>query len=206
MSRWKPQQRWLAVVVATTVVALGGTAVAWVRRTAPPWPSVEGTPFEIALGPDGCPVRSEDFYPYVEAPGDLVPPGATEITLCIKTTVLSGWVPVVVEPAGQRVLRAGAAEFAAWLNRLPDRNTTWRRMQREDSGWWPDEAPSLGEMCALAAVYPQEDYSFVLRYADRPPVPLILTCAGALTSGARSRMDFFEPYAVDEFERRFRTQ
>ena len=104
------------------------------------------------------------------------------------------------------VLRAGAGEFAAWLNGLPDRNTAWRQIQRQESGWWPDEAPVLGEMCPLMAVYPQEEYSLVLRYADRPPVPLVLTCAGALTSGARARLDFFEPYVVDEFERRLRAQ
>jgi hypothetical protein len=112
----------------------------------------------------------------------------------------------VAGPARQRVLRAGAAEFAAWLNHLPDRNAAWRRIQREDSGWWPDKAPSLGEFCTLGLLYPREDYSFVLRYADRAPVPLVLTCAGALISGARSRLDFFEPYVVDEFERRFRAQ
>jgi hypothetical protein len=56
------------------------------------------------------------------------------------------------------------------------------------------------------AVYPQEDHSFVVHYADHPPVLLVLTCAGALISGARSRLDYFEPSAVDEFERRFRAQ
>ena len=43
-------------------------------------------------------------------------------------------------------------------------------------------------------------------FSPASPVPLMVTCAGALISGVRSRLDFFEPYVVDEFERRFRAQ
>ncbi|MEV6598362.1 hypothetical protein AB0M36_15995 [Actinoplanes sp. NPDC051346] len=159
-----PRRRWLAAVVVTAVLGLGGSGViAWVRRTAPPWPSVVGTAFEIPLGPDGCPTHSDGFYPDVDAPGELVPPGATEVTLCIRRTEPSASPLGFAKPLRQRVLRSGAAEFAAWLNQLPDRNAAWRQIQREESGWWPDAAPLLGEVCLLS-VSPDE-YSFVLRYA-----------------------------------------
>jgi hypothetical protein len=49
--------------------------------------------------------------------------------------------------------------------------------------------------------------SFVLRYPDRPPVPLISTCGtGGLTSGARTRIDDPKRGAVAEFLRRFAEQ
>jgi hypothetical protein len=103
------------------------------------------------------------------------------------------------------VLRAGAADFAGLLNRLPDRNEAWRQWQRRHSGWWPD-APAE-EVCLLIGY--SHDHSFVLRYPDRPPVPLIYTCggqAGGLTSGTRTRMDHTKPHLVDEFLHRFEEQ
>jgi hypothetical protein len=50
------------------------------------------------------------------------------------------------------------------------------------------------------------DHAFVLRYADRPPVPLVATCGqGLLSSGTRTRV-IGSPRADDEFLRRFGQQ
>jgi hypothetical protein len=112
----------------------------------------------------------------------------------------------VADPPRQRVLRTGAADFAALLNRLSDRNQAWRQWQRRHSGWWPNAAPapSNGQCLLIARDY---DWSFVLRYPDRPPVPLISTCGtGGLTSGARTREETAKPRVEDEFLRRFQEQ
>lgn len=205
MTRWGPRRRWavVAVVTVVTVVAVAtGVAIAWVRRTSPPWPAVAGAAYEIPLDPDGCPVIVEG-HGFVDAPGPLVPPGAIEVLLCTTPTELH--TPGPGDPPRQRVLRTGAADFAALLNRLPDRNADWRQWQRRHSGWWPN-APGV-EGCP--AIGYSHDHSFVVRYPDRPPVPLIYTCggqAGGLTSGTRTRMDHTKPHLVDEFLRRFQEQ
>lgn len=187
----------VGAALAVAVVA-AGTGFAWIRRTVPPWPTTAGTPYRIALGSDGCPI-DEDRHPFVDAPGPLVPPNPVEVMLC-GTTSSSLREPHLPR---QLVLRDGASEFAALLNRLPDRNESWRRWQRKHSGLWPDPPPDvpMGEACTLMGY----NYSFVLRYSDRPPVPLIYTCGGlTLTSGTRSRMEAMK--LVDEFLRRFRQQ
>ncbi|MFC0504905.1 hypothetical protein [Micromonospora costi] len=110
------------VVVATVVAVVAGVvAIAWIRRTAPPWPTVAGTPYEIPLGSDGCPVIAE-WRQFVDAHGPLVPLGATEVLLCTTPTTLHRPRSGVADPPRQRVLRAGAADFAALINRLPNRN------------------------------------------------------------------------------------
>jgi hypothetical protein len=191
----------VAVATAATLLA-GAVTIAWIRRTAPPWPAVAGTPYEIPLGTDGCPVI-EDRYQFVDAPGPLVPPGATEVVLCTTPTELYIPRPGVADPPRQRVLRAGAADFAALLNRLPDRNEAWRQWQRRHSGWWPDAVPET--VCLLGGR--SHEHSLVLRYPDRPPLPLISTCdTGGLTSGTRTRIDEAKPRVVDEFLRRFQEQ
>ncbi|MCW3841907.1 hypothetical protein ONA70_17550 [Micromonospora yasonensis] len=185
-------------------MAAGAVAIAWVRRTAPPWPAVAGNPYEIPLGPDGCPII-EERRQFVDTPGPLVPPGATEVLLCTTPTALHTPRPGMADPPRQRVLRGEAADFASLLNRLPSRNQAWRQWQRRHSGWWPDTAPEpMGEVCLLSGY--SHEYSFVLRYPDRPPVPLIYTCggqSGGLTSGIRTRMDDTKPHLVDEFLDRF---
>ena len=207
MTRPGRRRRWGAlVVVALVTVATGAATIAWVRRTAPPWPAVAGTPYEIPLGPDGCPV-TEEWPRFVDAPGRFVPPGATTVLLCTTPTALHTPRPGVADPPRQRLLRAGASDFAALLNRLPDRNEAWRRWQRRHSGWWPDAAPApLGEACP--AIGYSHTQSFVLRYPDRPPIPLIYTCGqgGGLTSGTRTRMDDAKPHLVDEFLSRYQEQ
>ncbi|MGK5741388.1 hypothetical protein [Micromonospora sp. URMC 103] len=194
----------MIVLVTVVVVAASVVTVAWVRRTAPPWPTVAGTPYEIPLGSDGCPVIKER-HQFVDAQGPLVPLGATEVLLCTTPTALHKPRPGVADPPRQRVLRAGAADFAALLNRLPNRNQAWQQWQRRHSGWWPDAAPEpMGEACLL--IGHSHDYSFVLRYSDRPPVSLIYMCGGqvgGLTSGTRTRMDDTEPHLVNEFLSRF---
>lgn len=196
-------QRLVMVAVAAAVAVLAGAVtIAWTRRTAPPWPAVAGTPYEIPLEMDGCPVI-EDRYQFVDAPGPLVPAGATEVVLCTTPTELHTPRPGVADPPRRRVLRAGAADFAALLNRLPDRNEAWRQWQRRHSGWWPDAAPVTA--CLLGGNSHQ--HSFVLRYPDRPPVPLISMCdTGGITSGTRTRVDEARPRVVDEFLRRFQEQ
>jgi hypothetical protein len=74
----------------------------------------------------------------VDAPGPLVPPDPTEVLLCTTPTVQYSPSPGMPDQPRQRVLRAGVADFAALLNRLPDRNQAWRQWQRLHSGWWPD--------------------------------------------------------------------
>lgn len=203
-----PNKR-LWAVAGVTVIAVVAAAVgyAWVRRTAPPWPATVGTGYEIAIGDDGCPVVPPENPPFVDAPGQLVPPGPSEVLLCSESTPDNWAAPVGTGTEGeqrrveQRVLRAGAADFAAWLNRLPDRNTAWREHQRRWSGWWPDAAPApYGEVCLM--ILPAETHSFVLRYPDGRAVPLLLPCGGGVTSGSRTRMNDVKPRAVQEFLRR----
>ncbi|MBQ0894902.1 hypothetical protein KBX37_17655 [Micromonospora sp. U56] len=190
----------MVVVVSMVAVAAGVVTTAWVRRTASPWPAVTGTPYEIPLGSDGCPVI-EERRQFVDAHGPLVPPGATEVLLCTTPTALHIPGRRVADPPRQRVLHAGATDFVALLNRLPDRNQSWRHWQQRHSGWWPDAAPEpMGEACPMIGYTHQ--HSFVLRYPDRPPVPLIYTCggqAGGITSGTRTRMDDTKPHLVNEF-------
>lgn len=202
MNRWRPRRRWVAVVTAAALAG-GAVTVAWVRRTAPPWPATAGTPYEIPLAADGCPVIATG-QGFADAPGVLVPPGASEVVLCTTPTALHTPRPGLTDPPRQRVLHAGAADFAALLNRLPDRNEAWRKWQRKHSGRWPDAAPeAMGETCPMIGY--ADHNSFVLRYPDRPPVALIYQCGGAaggLTSGMRTRMDDTKPHMVDEFLRR----
>lgn len=197
----------MVTAVAVVAAVAAGVGFAWVRRTAPPWPTTVGTGYDIAIGADGCPVDHPEYIPFVDAPGRLVPPGATEVLLCTRSTPDGQTSPVVAGSEGrrervqQRVLRSGAADFAGWLNRLPDRNTAWREHQRRWSGWWPDAAPEpYGEVCLLNV--PAETHSFVLRYPDDKAVPLLLPCGGGVTSGSRTRMNDVEPGAVREFLRR----
>ncbi|RKN57669.1 hypothetical protein D7193_03185 [Micromonospora costi] len=197
----------MVVMVTVIAIAAGMVTIAWARRIASPWPEMAGTPYEIPLGSDGCPVIEEQRQ-FVDAPGALVPPGATEVLLCITPTTLRSQGPAVADPPRQRVLRAGAADFVALLNQLPNRNDAWRQWQRLHSGWWPDAAPEpMGESCLLGGH--SHEHSFVLRYPNRPPVPLIYTCggqAGGITTGTRTRMDDTKPHLVDEFLTRFRQQ
>ena len=47
------------------------------------------------------------------------------------------------------------------------------------------------------------DFTYLLRYSDRPPVALVSKCGtGGLTNGARTRIDVAKPHVVDEFVRR----
>lgn len=204
--RWRPGRRRVVVAVVTALAVLVGAVVlAWMRRTAPPWPAAAGVAYEIPLGSDGCPAAREQ-YPFVDTPGLLVPPHPVDVMLCAIATEPGA--PRLGDPPRQRVLRTGAHDFAELLNRLPGRNTSWRQHQRRHSGWWPDAAPApLGEVCPMIGY--TYDFAFVLRYPDRPPVPLVFICggkAGELSSGARTRMDHTKPHVVDEFVRRFEEQ
>jgi hypothetical protein len=174
---------------------------ALVRRGRP----LRVIPYVISLDRDGCPVIPEQLH-FVDAPGQLVPPDPTDAVLCATPT---GLVPAMpgypVEPR-VRVLRAGAVDFAALLNGLPDRNADWRQWQRKHSGFWPDAVPQgYGTMCLMMA-YPY-DYSFVLRYENQPPVALISKCGTwGLTTGVRTRMDMSKPHVKDAFLERFNAQ
>ncbi|GIF98216.1 hypothetical protein [Catellatospora citrea] len=190
-------RRWWVGLVAMALVA-AGLAFAYWQRISPPYATVTGEPYTIALDANGCPMIPERPR-FVDAPGELVPPDPVEVVLCsLPTEFFSpGAEPSV--PL-KRVLTAGAAEFAAILNRLPDRNAAWRDWQRRHSGLWPDSASSLVSVCpAIGYAY---DFTYLLRYADRPPVALVSTCdTGGLTTGARTRIDVAKPHVIDEFVR-----
>jgi hypothetical protein len=104
-------RRWWTVVAVVTVLGVlaGGYASAWERRTAPTapaWPVVAREPYVIALGPDGCPVIEERGF--VDAPGQLVPPDATEVLLCTIPTVTLLPNSGVVHPPRQPAPRSDA--------------------------------------------------------------------------------------------------
>jgi hypothetical protein len=198
------RRRLVSTVTVVVAVLVGGAAAAWVRHTAPPWPAMVGTAYPIALGADGCPVVAQR-HEFVDRPGPLVPSHPSEVLLCVVPSQARA--AVLVDPPRRRVLRTGAGDFAALLNRLPDRNTEWRLRQRRHGGWWPDPPHRRTDACLLIG-YPYE-YAFVLRYPDLPPVPLVFRCGGSfgeLTSGARTRMDLATPHVVDEFVRGFAEQ
>ena len=185
------------------VLAVTGAVVSWVDRTAAPWPAVAGDAYPISYQADGCP--TVESRPFVDAPGPLVPPDPTSVTLC--ATPAGDLPPGIAEfEPRQRTLRTGAAEFAALLNGLPDRNEAWRRWQHEHSGWWPDAPPApMGETCIMIGY--TFDHSFVLRYADGSMVAVVSSCArSTLTTGSRTRMDYDKPHVYDEFLRRFAAQ
>jgi hypothetical protein len=107
------RRRWMVVAAVTAVAVLGAVAIAWVRRTAAPWPAVAGTPYTIRLGPDGCPVV-EDQRRFVDAPGPLVPPDPTEVLLCTDP-----YSAVLPEPRGAgRTAAAGATRRYRRLRRV----------------------------------------------------------------------------------------
>ena len=200
---WKGRRRWPVVAGLVAVgVVVAGIATAYVRRISPPWPAVAGVPYSIALADDGCPIVP-DSVQFVDSPGPLVPTGPTEAVLC---TIPTGALPATAQDPDEprtRVLHAGAVDFAALLNTLPDRNTNWRQWQRKHSGFWPDAPPEM--VCPMIGY--RYDYSFVLRYPDRPPVALISKCGtGGLTTGVRTRIDASTPHMVDAFLERFRVQ
>ena len=192
------RRRWvLTAALAVVVLAAGGLVVAYLQRIAPPYPQVAGQPYTIALDANGCPMIPERPK-FVDSPGELVPPNPVEVVLCsLPTEAFSG----AAEPTAplRQVLSSGAAEFAAIVNRLPDRNTAWRDWQRRHSGLWPD-AP-YESVCPLIG-YPY-DFTYLLRYTDRPDVALVSTCAtgGGLTTGVRTRIDVAKPRVKDEFAR-----
>jgi len=187
--------------VAAAVVVAAGLVLAYQLRVAPPYPTVAGEPYSISLDADGCPMIPERPS-FVDSPGELVPPDPVEVTLCSLPREAffrpGGEEPTV--PLKRVLSAAAAAEFAAILNRLPDRNTVWRDWQRRHSGLWPDAPPSNVEVCLMIG-YPY-DYTYLLRYSDRPPVALVSGCGtGGHTTGARTRIDVAKPHLVDEFVR-----
>lgn len=191
-----------AIILGAVLCVVGVLVVSYLRRIGPQFPSVEGTPFTIELLASGCPEIPERA-PFVDTPGQFVPPDPLDIVLC--TTPSAQSVPPPTEaPPEQRVLQTDAAGFAALLNRMPDRNQWFRYWQREHSGFWPDRPPEFA--CNLMG--PAYEFSFVLRYHDRPPVPLISNCTG-WTDGVRTRKDPATrggEHIVDEFIRRFDAQ
>ncbi len=193
---------WIALVVAGAVALIAsGVTVAYLKRIAPPYPLVEGTPSPIELAPGGCPIIP-DRWEFVDAPGELVPPNPYEVLLCTTSAYRDEPIPPDGPPL-QRILRTGAPEFAAFLKRLPDRNQDFRAWQREHSGWWPDPLPFY--VCPNIGL--PYNFSFVLRYADRPTVAVLTGCMlGGVTTGVRTRIDNTKPHVVDEFVRLFDAQ
>ena len=193
---------WPSIIVGAVLLIVGVGTVSYLRRIGPQYPAVEGSPFTIELLPSGCPKISAGLF--ADTPGQFVPPNPTEVVLCATPTPEFATQPTGSGPPEQRVLQSDAAGFAALLNQLPDRNTWFRNWQRRHSGFWPDAAPVFA--CTMMAV--PYDFSFVLRYADRPPVPLVTNCTG-WTDGVRTRIDpgiRAGEHIVDEFIRRFTAQ
>jgi len=207
-------RRW-RLVAALGVVGLvaGGAVVAYLDRIGPQFPVEYGTPFSIEIGDDGCPAHPEQV-PFVDAPGQFVAPDPSEVILCTRVDLDgdgtfeppgsdSGAGPI---PPLQRTLRgAAAAEFAALLNQLPDRNGAWRDWQRRHSGFWPDAPWENGPWdvdgeCVDTLMLPVRNFSYVLRYPDRPDVAIIATCHG-WTDGTRTRIPTTDtrPHLTDEF-------
>jgi hypothetical protein len=125
VARWRRRSVVAVIAVLTTMSLLaGGVAMAYVRRTRPPWPAVAGDPYVIESGVDGCPIVPE--HPgFVDAPGLLVPPDPTKVVLCTIPTEQMAVTAESQQDPRLRALHAGAAEFAAFLNGLPDRNQVW---------------------------------------------------------------------------------
>lgn len=214
-------RRWrIAATLGVVVLAVGGVMLAYLDRIGPQFPVEYGTPFSIAIDDDGCPVRPERV-PFVDAPGQFVAPDPREVVLCARVDVDgdgtfeppgtdAGGFPV---PPLQRTLRgAAAAEFAALLNQLPDRNGAWRDWQRRHSGFWPDAPWENGPWdvdgeCVDTLMLPVRNFAYVLHYADRPPVPIIATCHG-WTDGTRTRIPitYTPPHLTDEFLARYEAQ
>jgi hypothetical protein len=154
----------------------------------------------IALDADGCPVVPDQVQ-FVDAPGQLVPADPVDVVLCTTPTTMVPAMPGYPVEPHVRVLRAGAVDFAVLLNGLPDRNADWRQWQRKHSGFWPDAPPD--QQLPLLMAHPYA-YSFVLRYANRPPVALI--AKWGWTTGARTRIDSSNPHMVDLFLQRLKAE
>ena len=200
---------WLLVAVGMVVLAAAGGAVAYAVRVGPQFPLVEGTPYPIEIGEDGCPVVWQHDVRFVDSPGPFVTSDPSEVILCTRVDNDGDGVP---EPPGtgvpplQRTLRGpAAAQFVALLNQLPDRNGAWRDWQRRHSGLWPD-APwangawdSHGE-CFNTLMLPVRSFTYVLRYQDRVAVAIIGSCHG-WTDGTRTRIPitYTPPHLTDEF-------
>jgi len=203
---------WLLTALGVVVVAAGGVAVAYAVRTGPQFPLVEGTPYPIEIGEDGCPVVPADV-PFVDSPGQFVAPDPSEVILCTRVDNDGDGVP---EPPGtgtdafpvpprQRTLHGpAAAQFAGLLNQLPDRNGAWRDWQRRHSGFWPDAPWDNGAWdahgeCFSTLMLPDRSFAFLLRYRDAT-VAIIGSCHG-WTDGTRTRIPitYTPPHLTDEF-------
>jgi hypothetical protein len=201
------------VALGILVLTAGGVAIAYAHRVGPQFPLVEGTPYPLEIGEDGCPVVLERVE-FVDSPGQFVAPDPIEVVLCTRVDIDGDGVPEPPStgadgfevPPMQRTLHGpAAAEFAAQLNQLPDRNGAWRDWQRRHSGFWPD-APwengawdSDGE-CVNMLMLPVRSFTYVLRYQDRDAVPIIGSCHG-WTDGTRTRVPitYTPPHLIDEF-------
>jgi hypothetical protein len=204
---------WLYAALGMVVLTASGIAVAYGDRVGPQVPLVDGTPYPIEIGEDGCPIVPEQVA-FVDSPGQFVAPDPSEVILCTRVDIDGDGVP---EPAStrtdgfrvpplQRTLHGqAAAEFAVLLNQLPDRNGAWRDWQRRHSGFWPDAPWDNGSWdaqaeCVSMLMLPVRSFTYVLHYRDRDAVPIIGSCHG-WTDGTRTRIPitYTPPHLTDEF-------
>jgi hypothetical protein len=206
------------VTLGVVVVAAGGVAIAYAKRVGPQFPVVAGTPYQLRIGADGCPVVPAEL-PFVDKPGQLVPSDPTDVTLCTRVDNDGDGVPeppgpgahgVVVPPLQRTLHGRAAAEFAVMLNQMPDRNGAWRDWQRRHSGLWPDAPAENGPWsadCFDLLLLPVRDFTYVLHYPDGDAVAIVPSCHG-WTDGARTRVPitYTPPRLTDQFVALYESQ
>ena len=114
----------------------------------------------------------------------------------VRDCARTGWLP------GHRGARVRGCPGSARAARR-DRSVALHDPDGDASPELWGRAPAAAACAAFGRPY---DFSFVLLYLDRLPVPLVLTRSGGLTSGTRTRMDHAKPYVVDVFVQRFEAQ
>jgi hypothetical protein len=157
-----------AVAVVAVAVAVGAAV------GVPKLLSTSGVSgHQVAVGGDGCPAPGTFYGPSnKDAPGSLVPAGATDVSLCEVPTPIPGFNGAPPPPT--RVLTAGVDEVVQVLNALPGMER-YKQLIREKEiadGGRPD--PGLIENLGCIDVGYPYDISLRLRYPDREPVFVLL--------------------------------
>lgn len=188
----------MVIAVPWLLAAPGGHSTAVEPSGVPAAPTTVGaTP---PAGKDGCPATGAGWpISTQDTPGDLVPSGATRITLCEAVAEGRPEIP----PGTPRVLEREVSAMVAALNELPDQGELLRRLAETErlAGRPAPTADNLG--CTLVG-YPYA-YSFLLHYSDRVPV-LVYLDANCGTAIADGRTRYNQGSTVDRFFTLYRAQ